>query len=187
MAWLTQQDVNDYGGELVDFAQRAAIHAVAPHLTALEQQNAELQRQLAFEARRNLDQRVERQVPNFREVDRDPRWLSWLAGVDPLTGRARQVLLNDAIASTDASRVAAFFRKFQQEAGSTQQASAPGRARSTSSGKPIYTRDQITKLYDQHRRGAYVGREAEWARLEVDIIRAGAEGRILNPVDVAGK
>jgi hypothetical protein len=65
--------------------------------------------------------------------------------------------------------------------------SAPGRARLASSGKPIYTRDQITKLYDQHRRGAYVGREAEWARLEVDMIRAGAEGRILNPVDVAGK
>jgi hypothetical protein len=42
-------------------------------------------------------------------------------------------------------------------------------------------------LYEDHRRGAYVGREAEWARLEVDICRASGEGRVLNPVDVHGK
>jgi hypothetical protein len=69
----------------VDFAQRAAAHAMAPHLQDLAHQNAELQRQLAVEARRNLDQRLERAVPNFREVDRDPRWHpkgSDLAGLD---------------------------------------------------------------------------------------------------------
>lgn len=188
--FLTQDDVQNYGSELVDFAQRAAVHALAPTLQQIEQQNAELQRRLAIEARRNLDARVERAVPNFREVDRDPRWLQWLSGVDALTGRARQVLLNDAIASTDASRVAEFFRKFQQEAGSIQphaSSADPGRARLASSGRPIYSRDQITKLYQQHQRGAYNGREAEWARLEHDIVRAGAEGRVLNPVDLHGK
>jgi hypothetical protein len=120
-------------------------------------------------------------------VDRDPRWISWLSGVDALTGRARQVLLDDAIASTDANRVAAFFQKFMREAGDTPaSAAAPGRARS-SSGKPIYTRSQVTQLYRAHQQGAYTGREAEWARQEHDIIRAGAEGRILGGTDVAGK
>jgi hypothetical protein len=42
-------------------------------------------------------------------------------------------------------------------------------------------------LYEQHRKGAYSGRETEWARQERDIIAAGREGRILNPVDVEGK
>ena len=49
--YLTQEDVQNYGSDLVDFAQRAAAHAVAPHLQNLEQQNAELQRRLAKEAR----------------------------------------------------------------------------------------------------------------------------------------
>jgi hypothetical protein len=53
--------------------------------------------------------------------------------------------------------------------------------------KPVYTNARIAQLYDQHRRGAYTGREAEWARLEVDIIAAGREGRIQNPVDLHGK
>jgi hypothetical protein len=185
--YLTQDDVNNYGSDLLDVTQRAALHAVAPAIQDLQQQGAELQRRLAIEARRNLDHAVERQILNFREVDKDPRWLQWLAGTDALTGRSRQTLLNDAIASTDANRVAEFFRKFQQEAGSTQTAAAaPSRARS--SGRPtIYTRAQIRDLYSAHRQGAYAGREAEWARQEHDIIRAGAENRILGGVDVAGK
>jgi hypothetical protein len=177
-AWLTQFDLENYGGDLLDVAQRSALHAVAPHLQNLEQQNLELRQQLAREARRNLDQRVAAAVPNYREIDQDPRWHQWLMQIDPLTGVPRQQLLNDAINSTDANRVRAFFEGFQQEAGGT--ARGPGRARS-SSDRPIYTRDQITKLYRQHQQGAYRGREAEWARIENDIIAAGREGRILNP------
>jgi hypothetical protein len=191
MGWLTQTDLDNYGPDLIDVSQRAAMNAVAPHLQNLEQQNRELQQRLAIEARRNLDAAVERALPNYRETDRDPRWHRWLLEIDPLTGQPRQALLNSAIASFDANRVIAFFKGFLREAGGTkasQASSAPGAGRARSSGgKPFYTRDQITKLYDQHRRGAYVGREAEWARLEVDIIRAGAEGRIANPVDIAGK
>ena len=82
-----------------DFAQRAALHAVAPHLQASEQQNLELQNRLAREARARLDAAVERAVPNYREIDQDPRWHNWLRSVDPLSGRVRQTLLDEAIAS----------------------------------------------------------------------------------------
>ena len=61
-----------------DFAQRAALHAVAPHLQASEQQNLELQNRLAREARARLDAAVERAVPNYREIDQEPRWHNWL-------------------------------------------------------------------------------------------------------------
>jgi len=42
----------------------------------------------------------------------------------------------------------------------------------------MYTRALIKQLYEQHRRGAYTGREGEWARQEADIIAASREGRI---------
>jgi hypothetical protein len=115
--------------------------------------------------------------------------------------------LNEAIASASAPRVISFFNGFKQEevatghiepASVSHQAApprepaiplaslaAPGRARPASGGdaslppdKPIYTRAQIKQLYEQHRKGAYVGREAEWARQDADIIAAGREGRI---------
>jgi hypothetical protein len=91
--YLTQADVSNCGHDLVDFSQRAAVHALSPHLQQLQQQNAQLQRQLAVEARRNLDQRVERAVPNYREIDRNPQWHRWLLGIDELirSGRSRPV------------------------------------------------------------------------------------------------
>ena len=47
-----------------------------------------------------------------------------------------------------------------------------------SSGKPVYTRDQIQQLYSAHRQGAYAGRESEWNRIEADIFAAQREGRV---------
>jgi hypothetical protein len=93
------------------------------------------------------------------------------------------------VAHGDANRVVAFFRGFQAVAqSSTYTNTASGRTRSAASGKPVYSREQIAALYEQHRKGAYVGREAEWAKLEYDICRASGEGRITNPItDLHGK
>jgi len=205
--YLTEQDVNNYGPELLDVTQRAALQAVAPHIQQVEQQNAELQRRLAIEARRRLDQAVELSVPNYKEIDNNPRWHRWLLGVDVLSGRVRQQLLNEAISAASAPRVISFFKGFQNEEAATghvesaplsQQPAAPreaaiplaslatpGRARPATGGdtqfppdKPIYTRAQIAGLYRAHQKGAYVGREAEWQRQDADIIAAGREGRI---------
>jgi hypothetical protein len=178
--YLTQDDVSNYGTDLLDVGQRSALHVMAPHLQNLGQQNRELQQRLAVEARRNLDQRVAAAVPDYQEIDRDPRFHRWLLGIDVLTGRTRQTFLNDAVANGDANRIAAFFRGFQQEAGDTQQSSptrrqAPGRR---SSGRPTYTREMIGQLYEAHRKGVYVGREAEWARQEADIFAAQRAGRV---------
>jgi len=205
--YLTDEDVQNYGPDLLDVTQRAALQAVQPKLQEVEQQNAELRKRLAMEARRRLDQAVELAVPNFREIDRNPRWHRWLLGVDVLSGRVRQTLLNEAISSSSAPRVISFFKGFQNEEAATghiepaptsQQPAAPreavmnlatlaapGRARPATGGdtsvppdKPIYTRAQIAQLYRMHQKGAYVGREAEWQRQDLDIIAAGREGRI---------
>jgi hypothetical protein len=183
-SFLTQDDVQNYGSGLVDFAQRAAAHAMAPHLQQLGQENAELRERLAVEARHRLDEQVARAIPNYQEVDRDPAWHRWLMTPDPLTGLPRQQLLNDAIASGSVARVSAFFRGFQQEhVGHVEHTGhvSTGQRTRPAHGKPTYTRAQIAQLYEQHRRGAYAGREIEWARLEHDIIAAGREGRILRP------
>jgi hypothetical protein len=186
--YLTRNDVDAYGSELVDFAQRAAAHALSPAIQNLEQQNAELQRRLAKEARHRLDQQVEQAIPTYREIDRDAGWHQWLLGYDALSGEVRQRLLNAAIQRGDATSVIAFFKGYQRESGGAQHVAAPDRTRSAPSTRGrIYSRDEISRLYRQHELGAYNGREAEWARLEHDIIKASGEGRVLNPVDIRGK
>jgi hypothetical protein len=177
--YLTQDDVTNYGSDLLNLTQRAALHVVAPHLQNLEAQNAELRQQLAREARHNLDAAVERAIPNYREVDRDPRWHEFLRGVDPFTGQQKQALLNIAIADGSASRVIAIFKGFLQEAGGTQAYSGQAPAgRTRSSGRPVYTPQQIAEFYSQHRRGLWAGREDQWARLEADFFAAQRENRV---------
>jgi hypothetical protein len=205
--YLTAADEQNYGNELLDLTQRAALQVVQPKLMELEAQNAELRRRQAQDQRRVLDQQVEIAVPDFREIDRNPRWHRWLLGVDVLSGRVRQTLLNEAISAGAAPRVISFFKGFKQEEAATghietgpssqpayaprdpavnlASLASPGRARSATGGetslppeKPYYTRAQIAQLYRQHQKGAYVGREADWHRLELDIIAAGNEGRI---------
>jgi hypothetical protein len=85
-------------------------------------------------------------------------------------------LLNQAIADNATNRVIRFFQQFQNQ--SASQAAYYG---ASSSGKPTYTRAQIAQIYAAHRKGTYAGREAEWARIDADIIRAAAEGRVLGP------
>jgi hypothetical protein len=193
---ITPQDVANYGPELVDFAARAASAAVAPQLAQLGQQSAELMQRLARETRARLDREVEAAVPNYQEIDNDPRWHQWLRQADPHTGLARQQLLDEAISAGSGVRVIAFFRGFLRELGQTSVAPAghwgPGqllertRARPRVDG-PTYTRDQIKHFYELHRKGKFAGREDEWNRLEWEIIRAGREGRILGGLEPRGK
>jgi hypothetical protein len=89
-----------------------------------------------------------------------------------------------------------FFRGFErtvsgQSAGTGTSTSPPlgmilRRTKASSSRGRTYTRDEIKQLYEAHRKGAYQGREAEWARQDADIIAASREGRILAP-DWVGK
>jgi len=99
--WLTQQDVQDYGPDVLDFAQRAALHALQPELQRVNEQNASLGRQLAVERRRALYQALDQRMPAWRDVDNDPQFIAWLHGIHALTGLPRQRLLDAAVMEGD--------------------------------------------------------------------------------------
>ena len=207
-SYLTEQDVQNYGNELIDVTQRAALQAVAPQLQEIEQQNAELQRRLAKEARRRLDQAVEMAVPNYREIDRDPRWHRWLLGVDVLSGRVRQQLLNEAISVGCGPKSNLVLQRLPQRGSShgSHRASAVFPAASGSYGKRRYHWLRLRPLAGQGRQPAATPRcrptnpfthalrshsctartvkvrmsgvKPSGHRQDADIIAAGREGRI---------
>ena len=47
--YITDDDVRDYGHDLVDFSRRAAYDALAPKIQDIEAENQELQARLARE------------------------------------------------------------------------------------------------------------------------------------------
>ena len=207
--YLTQDDEANFGPQMLDLSMRAAKHALMPELEQIRAENQAAQRKSAMVAKATMDQQVQAAVPNYLEIDRNPRWLNWLSLPEPYSGRIRQHLLDEAIAAFNAPRVIHFFRGFLAEEAATghiapagaapvpanvpprepviplASLAAPGRVQPATGGepgpgeKPYYHRADITRAHRAYMQGHYRGREAEYEALQAEFIRAQNEGRLL--------
>jgi len=204
---ITDEDRANYGDDLINLTQRAARAAVTPELEALRTQNETLRRTVNSSVKTTLFDNVTRAIPDWREINKTPQWLSWLTLPNLYTGQVRQQMLNAAIAGAEAPKVIQLFKDFLSEINATGQTlqpaqqeqqreapraaavpleslAAPGRARPasgevpSSASKPTYSRAQIAKFYDDSRKGLYAGREADYRAIEADLQLAQGEGRI---------
>lgn len=207
--YVTDQEADEYGEsidvmrkvsreELVPVAQRLAqIEGILQQMqaTVVPQVQAVSQRQ-QMTAEQQFWSDLTNYVPDWREVNDNEGFQSWLLETDPLTGVNRQTYLEDAQRSLDAHRVSAFFRAWLESTGQATVAQstpkpaaelerqvAPGRSRGTGAAATrqpkTYTPDDIKKFFDEVRSGKYKGREQERDRIERDIFAAQRENRIV--------
>jgi len=183
---LTRQDLDNFGPELLDVAQRAARHAIGPELQQLHDENQQLQDQLNSATKTTIDQYLDANVPNWRQINNDERFHGWLLQPEPYSGIIRDRLLKDAVAAANAPRVASFFKGFLAASGQAPASPAPaGRtSRRAPSGAPIYTRAQINQMWSMRRKGEI--NDQEWARWEHELVAAGREGRIVGALGIDG-
>ena len=206
-AYVTPEDINNFGEPLIDLTKRAALEAVAPTLTALQQENRRLNQQVNQQRQQNIYEKLDDAMPTWRDVNSNPRWLSWLRLRDFNSAPLRQEQLNRAMQAADAPRVLDFFKRFQDEEVATGQMpapqspqppnsepraaaiplttlAAPGRPNPASGNsqvpdsKPVYTHKDVSDFYDYVRKGVYVGQEQLKQQIEADIFAAQREGRI---------
>jgi len=170
---------------------------------ALEGQVAELSKNAGTVAERQATNDRERyfaalasQVPDYAEINVNPGFLAWMAETDPLSGLARQAYLDNAFAKFDAVRTATLFNTWKglqpppaPAPGKTlaqqqlERQVAPGGSRTTPTPTPdgstrVWTAAEVDKFYRDAGRGAYRGREAEYARIDAEIDLAAASGRV---------
>ena len=206
---ITDKDVEEYG-DSIDVMRRAAreeVLASRAEIAELRQALAQLQTNVvpkvesvvqrqALTAEQMFWSELSAEVPDWREINADQGFHSWLLEVDPLSGMTRQTFLDGAQSQLDARRVAGFFRTWQSlNSGSVAQSPrnaaasqlekqiAPGRGRTsasttTANDTKAYTRAEVAKFFDDVRKGVYKGREQERDRIERDIFAAQGEGRI---------
>jgi hypothetical protein len=120
---ITQQDVETYGEDFLNVAQRAALQAVQPRITQLEQRNQTLERQLRKTTIQSIEAVLDANVPNWPQINLSPRFKEWLNLRDVYSGQVRRKLLNEAHQAADAARVLSFFQGFiadEEATGSTE-------------------------------------------------------------------
>jgi hypothetical protein len=208
---ITPEEERDYGPEFLEVVGKKAQEIVGPIVAKYEQRMTELQNRLdgvsstvVQNTREKMHSALDKDVPKWRDLNRDPDFLDWLSRPDTLSGQPRQTLLTNAYNANDAARVAAFFAGFQREASavapqgdqpaprgrasappknSLEAYAAPGRGKSAApptgpDDKPIITRADVTQFYIDVRTGKYRGREQDQLRDEAMIFEAQRENRI---------
>jgi hypothetical protein len=206
---VSDKDVEEYG-ESLDVMRKVSREEIVPmtqrlaHIESLIQQmqtnvipqvQAVAQRQ-AMSSEQAFWSELTAEQSNWREINDNQAFQTWLLDTDPLTGITRQTYLDDAQRSLDARRVASFFRTWLDTTGqanvaqtnkSTYQSElekqvAPGRSKNsgapTSNKSKVYTPDDIRSFFDDVRSGKFKGREPERDRIERDIFAAQRENRI---------
>lgn len=211
---ITPKDEDEFGTDMVDFARRVTREEMTPVMQAL----AQMQRQLeqlgnlapavqqvattqAASAEEKFFAQLETAVPDWAQVNDNPKFHEWLLTPDDMTGITRQTYLADARENLDIRRVVSVFNTWKREMGvapsnvqplqQPQNAAAsrlekqiaPGRASAataapTPKAEKLWTGADIAKFYDDKRNGKYKGREAEANAMERDIFLAQREGRI---------
>ena len=196
------KDVENFGADLVDMVSRVAGQAIGraaqvldSKVAQLDAQIAQLQatvkgttQQVAMTAEQSFFDRVTKLVPEWEQVNTDPAFLAWLAETDPVYGINRQAALQKAQDSLNADHAAAVFKAFLGPQKTAPRAADPldsqisPKSAATAQPTPVevqvLTQAQITKFYDDVRRGMYRGNEVEATRLEQIINAALAEGRV---------
>jgi hypothetical protein len=208
---VTDRDREEYG-ESIDVMRRVSREEVTPVLQKMGQieqllqqlqtnvvpQVQNLTHKQAMSAEQQFWSGLTEVVPDWRDVNNDPEFQSWLLDVDPFTGVTRQTILEDAQKNLDVRRISKFFSTWLEITGQANVAQntqrrtpaselekqvTPGRPRSGSTpsgGKAkVYSPIDIENFFADVRKGKYRGKEAERDRIERDIFSAQKDGRII--------
>lgn len=184
---LKPEEVEQYGPEFIDMVKRVA-RAESPGVTPdVKKQLEEVTEQQRRVARQAFFAELNRDAPQWEQLNTDQGFLNYLSGLDPYTGRPRQELFDDAYEKLDAWRIANFFNSFVQDRPKAPETPPPSRAdqvvpNASRAGAPpppakkFWTTQEIARFYADVRRGAID--EGEAARIEQDIFAAQTEGRL---------
>ncbi len=211
---ITPKDDEDFGTDMVDFARRVTRDEMGPVMQALSQMQRQIEQlgtlaptvhqvatSQAATAEETFFNKLSVSVPDWAQVNDDPKFHEWLLTPDEMTGITRQTYLVDAQRSLDLRRVVSVFNGWKRESGvaptgaqltTPQQSSnvtrlekqiAPGRTNSATTApsqkaERMWTSGEIAQFYNDRRTGKFKGREAEGNAMERDIFLAQRQGRI---------
>lgn len=194
---VTDKDREAFGEDLIDLQRRVAQEVAtkyAKQLDAYEAKIAAMEQRLMQTGSQvgemTFEQRLYRAVPDFEQVNADPKWVAWLDEYDPILRAPRRAVAQRAFEQGDAEGVAHYVSLFRSGAApkqDTRQAElsrqvTPSRA-SGGTGQPVqqgktYSMSQWTKLFDQVAMFNAQGKYDDANKLEAELTAAMTQGRV---------
>ena len=198
---FTQEEVDVLGEETIQALQKASQKITENAVNPLKEQ-LDIERKTRLELEEREAQKAKNEavssflsrlgniVPDYKEIDVDPGFASWMEDIDPLSGYARKILFKRAESNGDVGRVAEFFNQFKSErmgidthdplanhvtpTGSQAQA----QSQQVSEDKKILSMDAINEFYDDAAKGRYKNNMSVFREKEKLIEKAMMEGRV---------
>jgi hypothetical protein len=201
---VTEKDVTDYGQDLIDVQRRVAREELAPlkaelakRDTVIAELRTALDRNTGEVSTVSFESRLAKAVPEFEQLNADPKWIAWLDENDPYTGEPRRYYAEFVYNSGDVAKlktVVDFYLKStsteapppdsrQQRQAELERQITPTRTTSTAqtttpASTRIFTEAQATKLFDDVRRMNIAGEYDKAAKLEAELSDAYMQGRV---------
>jgi heterodisulfide reductase subunit C len=196
---VTDADVQAFGEDLIEVQRKVAREVASEfrsELDAMRAENEQLREQLTTTGTQvseaSFEQRLYRMVPDFQEVNADPRWIEWLNEVDPLLRAPRKTVAQNAFNEADAEAVAHYVGMFKSgispvvqnndKAAELEKQIQPKRSATNSANvsqqAQTYTDAQIHQMFLKSADFSAKGRTEEAMKLEAEIDAAYREGRV---------
>jgi hypothetical protein len=201
---VTDEDREKFGPELIDAMQRVTKQVMREHVAPLQGQLAQRDAKIAqLEAALtkttgdvntlSFEQRLNLAIPDFEQLNVDPKWVAWLDEIDPFTGEPRRVYAEYVYGAGMVDKVKNVVDLYKSQIAPTQQLSATQRktelerqAQPTRTAgnvaspqtAQVYTEAQASALFDKVRKLNINGKYEEAARLEAELTAAYMEGRV---------
>lgn len=141
---VTDDELEDYGEDLVDLIGRRAQEVYEPRIQELQDELKSLKDQVGGVSEKvertdhgRVEGKLDSEVKDWRQLNTDPEFLAWLDVRDVYSGQYRGSLLREAYANGDADRVVQIFKGFLNEHAVVSQPVATEQAsQGSQQGKP---------------------------------------------------
>jgi hypothetical protein len=202
---VSDKDEEQFGADLIDVARRIAKDELRTAATQYRKDLADRDAKIAnleamlgrtggAVATMSFEQQLERAIPDFHELNRNPQWIAWLDGVDPYTSEPRRMFAENVYNAGDVdklSQIVAYYKastqpqqqdqQRQQRQTELQKQVAPSRTATASvapQGDRYYTEAEASRLWDKVKVLYVNGQNDEGRRIENELSLAEAQGRI---------
>jgi len=195
---VTDADVEAFGSDLIEVQRKVALEVAQEFrkdLDELRSENKRLQDQLLKTGGQigevTFEQRLHRLVPDFAQVNADPRWVAWLDETDPIIRGPRRVIAQNAFEQGDADAIKDYVELFRKTLGEPTEdkrktelerqvqptKSASSAPPSSQKGRTYSTKD-IEKMFEKAAKLNATQKFDEATKLEAEIDAAYMEGRV---------